>query len=250
MKMKTLKRSVTLLITLILLSAAGFWAWATFGAQKAEVLAQAALVSDGAVTVTVEDGFAMQPASPSSTGFIFYSGGLVTPEAYAAHLRPIAEAGHPVFAPKMPLNLAVFNLNAAEEIIAAHPEITDWVIGGHSLGGAMAAQYALAHDDEIDGLVLWASFPADGADLSGHQIKAVSVFGSNDGLALPSEIRESAARLPSDTNFAEIEGGNHAQFGDYGTQSGDSPAEILLTEQIQLTADYTLDLISIVADTP
>ena len=248
--MKTLKRSVIILIALILLAGIGFFAWATIGAQTAESLAQTALTSGSSVSVISGDGYALQPASPSSTGFIFYSGGLVTPEAYAAHLRPIAEAGHTVFAPKMPLNLAVFDLSAADEIIAAHPEITEWVIGGHSLGGAMAAQYALNHDDDIDGLVLWASFPAEGADLSGHKIEVVSVYGSKDGLALPSEILESAARLPSSTIFTEIAGGNHAQFGDYGTQSGDAPADIELAEQIRMTAESTINLISAIEPSP
>ena len=243
--MKWIKRILIGLLIIIVVAVAGFWSWATLGAQQPESLATAALVGgDGVSVVSIDgDGFILQPGSPSKTGFVFYSGGLVTPEAYAAHLRPIADAGHTVFAPKMPLNLAVFDLSAADEIIANNPEIEFWVIGGHSLGGAMAAEYTLNNDDKIDGLVLWASFPADGADLSNFDIEAVSIFGSNDGLASPEEIQESAVRLPADTIFAEVNGGNHAQFGDYGTQSGDNVAYIPLDRQITQTAEQTLELI-------
>lgn len=248
--MKWLKRILIGLGILALCIAGGFWAWATIGAQEAEALAQQALLDSVGVDVihTNGDGFVFNPSVPAKTGLIFYSGGLVSPEAYAAHLRPIAEAGYPVFAPKMPLNLAVLNLNAADSIIANYPEIEHWIIGGHSLGGAMAAQYTLNHDAEIDGLLLWASFPAEGADLSGFDIEAMSIFGSNDGLASPSEIRGSAIRLPADTIFTEISGGNHAQFGDYGEQSGDSQATISHEMQIVETVRLTLRLLEMIEE--
>ena len=143
----------------------------------------------------------------------------------------------------MPLNLAVLNLNAADEIIAQNPQIKRWVIGGHSLGGAMAAQYALEHDAKIDGLVLWASFPAESADLSQHDIEAVSIYASLDGLATPEEVLPAAERLPNDATFVEIDGGNHAQFGDYGEQNGDFPATIDLQTQIEQTVQFTLELL-------
>lgn len=57
--------------------------------------------------------------------------------------------------------------NIADEIISSYPEINQWVIAGHSVGGTMAAQYAYNHRDVIDGLVIWASYPANTSDLSG-----------------------------------------------------------------------------------
>ncbi|MFK7800691.1 MAG: alpha/beta fold hydrolase [Anaerolineae bacterium] len=237
---------ILVLVAVTIVGVIGFWSWTAISTQHPESLAQAALIVREGVSVDSIDGagYVLTPDSPSKTGFIFYSGGLVRPEAYAAHLRPIAAAGHMVFAPQMPLNLAVFDLNAADEIIANHPEIERWVIGGHSLGGAMAAQYTLNHDDEIDGLVLWASFPAEGADLSGFDIEAISIFGSNDGLAIPEEIQESAKLLPADTIFSEIVGGNHAQFGDYGEQSGDNAATVSIDMQIDQTVEHTLAIIN------
>ena len=230
-------------IALILVALLGFVAWATLGKQRPEALAQAALDSPTNVTLELNSGYALIPNTPAETGFIFYSGGLVTPEAYAAHLLPITQAGFTVFAPQMPLNLAVFNLNAAETIIEDNPQIEYWVIGGHSLGGAMASQFTLNNDDEIDGLVLWASFPAESTDLSNHDITVSSIYGSLDGLALGDEIGESAKLLPADTIFVEIVGGNHAQFGDYGPQGGDNEATISRQDQLAQAVEATLNLL-------
>lgn len=205
--------------------------------------ASAALAPDAAVTVIRDGTIVFQPAEPATTGFIFYPGGRVAAEAYAPHMRAIAEAGYLAVITPMPFGLAVLAPNAADAVIADHPEIDRWVIGGHSLGGAMAAQYAGENDDRIDGLALWAAYPAEGTDLSGADIMAASISASNDGLATPDEIQASAARLPSDTTFVEIEGGNHAQFGWYGEQGGDGEATIAPSEQQDQTVAATLALL-------
>lgn len=245
--MKWLKRIFIGLTSLIIFALIGFWAWATLSAQKPEATAQAELemlpIYASMMFQSDRNGYSIEPAKTAKSGFIFYSGGLVEPEAYAAHLQPIAQAGYAVFAPTMPLNLAVFNIDAADEIIAEHPEIEHWIIGGHSLGGAMAAQYAFDNDNQIDGLVLWAAFPAQSTDLSNHDISVASIYGSNDGLASAEEIKNSAARLPDDTIFIEISGGNHAQFGDYGEQKGDLSADIPLKDQIAETVKGTLMIV-------
>ena len=209
--------------------------------------ASAALASDAAVTVTQDGAIVFQPAEPATTGFIFYPGGRVAAEAYAPQMRAIAEAGYLAVITPMPFGLAVLAPDAADAVIADHPEIEQWVIGGHSLGGAMAAQYAGENDDRIDGLALWAAYPAEGTDLSGADIMAASISASNDGLATPDEIQASAARLPAETTFVEIEGGNHAQFGWYGEQGGDGEATIGPAEQQDQTVAATLALLEAVS---
>ena len=104
-------------------------------------------------------------------------------------LRPLAEKGYLVVVPPMPLNLAVFGVNAADEVIKSYPEIKHWAVGGHSLGGSMAASYARAHLDKIQGLVLWASYPAGSDDLSKTSLKVGSIYAANDGLATPGKNR-------------------------------------------------------------
>ncbi len=167
----------------------------------------------------------MSPDHPKSTGLVFYPGARVDPRAYANILRPVAEAGYPVVVIKLPFNLAVLDPNAADTVVGDDDDIDRWVVGGHSLGGAMAAEYAGGEHDELFGLLLYAAYPA--SDMSSRTgLDITSVFGTEDGLATVDDIEASKANLPSDTTFVPIEGGIHAFFGDYGAQSGDGTATI------------------------
>jgi pimeloyl-ACP methyl ester carboxylesterase len=145
--------------------------------------------------------------------------------------RALAEQGHLIIITPMPLNLAVFNPDAAAEVIAANPEIDFWLVGGHSLGGAMAANFARRNPGLVVGLFLWAAYPSSNDDLSGLDLNVVSIYGTLDGLATGDKIDASRPLLPADTTWAAIEGGNHAQFGWYGDQPGDNPATISREEQ-------------------
>lgn len=181
-----------------------------------------------------------------TTGFIFYPGGRVLPDAYTPYARAIAEAGYYVALIPMPLNLAVFNANAAFSVIDARPEIEHWVIGGHSLGGAMAGQFVDGNPDAVDGIVILASYP--NGDLSDQpDIVTASIYGSEDGLATVADTEANADNLPANTTFVRIEGGNHAQFGDYGPQAGDGEATISRAEQQAIAVAATLDVLRAVS---
>ncbi|MEX1345992.1 MAG: alpha/beta hydrolase, partial [Candidatus Limnocylindrales bacterium] len=205
--------------------------------------AAAALEPDESVVVETDPWLTFTPPDPATTGFIFYPGGRVPADAYAPPVRAIAEAGYLSVVPSMPFGLAVLAPDTADDIVAAHPEIEQWVIGGHSLGGAMAAQYA---DGEaaIDGLALWAAYPPGGTDLSGQDIEVTSIYATEDGLTSLDEIETSRAQLPPDTTFVEIAGGNHAGFGWYGEQDGDGTATISREEQQAQVVDTTLELLA------
>ena len=151
--------------------------------------------------------------------------------SYAPTAHQLAAKGYLVIIVRMPLNLAVFSPDAAIEVIASHPEIDHWAIGGHSLGGAMAANFAKKQSELIQGLVLWAAYPASSDDLSDSGLRAISIYGSLDGLATVEKIDLSKPLLPADTTWVLIEGGNHTQFGWYGDQSGDNPAKISRSNQ-------------------
>jgi pimeloyl-ACP methyl ester carboxylesterase len=165
----------------------------------------------------------------SSTGFIFYPGSRVDHRSYAPLLREIAARGYFVVLAPMPLSLALFHVDAADQVLAKYPEIEHWAIGGHSLGGVAAAEYASNHP-VIEGLVLWAAYPTNDS-LREKNLEVLSLYGSNDGLLPPARIEASHALLPADTLFIEIEGGNHSQFGSYGSQPIDGPASIPPEEQ-------------------
>jgi pimeloyl-ACP methyl ester carboxylesterase len=125
-----------------------------------------------------------------------------------------------------------------------YPEITRWVIGGHSLGGSMAASYVDQNPGEIAGLILWASYPGQSDDPSDQSLPVTSIYGTMDGLTTPDEIFASRSLLPGGTDFVPVEGGNHAQFGWYGSQRGDNPASINRDPQQSQIVTATLALLS------
>jgi pimeloyl-ACP methyl ester carboxylesterase len=200
--------------------------------------AMAALEADAEVTVVTESWLVFAPAGTTpSTGLVLYPGGLVNPVAYAPVARAIAAEGFRVVVVPMPLNLAVVAPDRAAEVIRAFPEVRTWAVGGHSLGGAMAARYADRRPEQVKGLVLWAAYPAGGNDLSQRSLAVVSIYGSRDGLATADDIDASRALLPATTTWVEIDGGNHAQFGWYGAQARDLEATISReSQQAQVVA--------------
>lgn len=206
--------------------------------------AQAAMASTPAVTVSGDRGWVeFRPAAAATTsGLILYPGGKVEPAGYARSAQAIAREGHLVVIVPMPLNLAVLGADRAGDVIAAYPEIQTWTIGGHSLGGAMAGQFADQHPELIDGLALWAAWP--NGDLSDQpELAAISIHGSLDASADRFDSAETMADLPEGTGFLVIEGGNHEQMGDYTGQPNDPPATIPRDEQQAIVQAATLELL-------
>ncbi|MDX1416408.1 MAG: alpha/beta fold hydrolase [Candidatus Promineifilaceae bacterium] len=242
-----MKRHWWILLAVLLMVAAlilGFVIWAVSG-PEATAEAQLALNSNSEVNVQDNEWLVFQPqAAAATTGLIFYPGGRVDPAAYAPLAREIAAAGYRVVITPMPLNFAFLAPERALEVMAAFPEISHWVVGGHSLGGAMAANFAGSHPDRVDGLVLWAAYPAQADDLSAQDLLVSSIYGSADGLATQEEIDGSRPLLPPQTSWVAIEGGNHAQFGSYGPQAGDNPAAISAEEQQEQIVAATVSLLN------
>jgi pimeloyl-ACP methyl ester carboxylesterase len=198
---------------------------------SAEPIALDALDDGDGVTVDVSRStIRLSPAAdPRSVGLAFYPGAKVDPQAYAHVLRPLAEAGFPVVIFKPPYNLAVLRPNAANAVIGDPDDTIDrWVVGGHSLGGAMASSYAEQDHDELSGLLLYAAYPVnDMSERSG--LAVMSVFGTDDGLATPADIEERASDLPASTEYVAIDGAIHSFFGDYGLQRGDGTPAVSRT---------------------
>jgi hypothetical protein len=221
-------------LPIILLVLAILVGWTIWYLQPQPLLPEAdvALTPTADVIVTTSDDgrltFTPTAAGPT-TGLILYPGGKVPPAAYAPAARDIAESGHLVVIAPMPFNLAVLGIDAADAIIADHPETTAWAIGGHSLGGAMAAQYVDAHPGQVDGLVLWAAYSA--ADLSDDALPVTSSYGSRDNGRESFTDPVNVARLGPDLVMDEIDGGNHEQMGWYTGQPNDPPATISREEQ-------------------
>ena len=192
-----------------------------------------ALESDSVLIDQTEYGWFFDgPAADKC--LIFYPGAKVDETAYAPLLHKIAANGIDICLVKMPFHMAVFGMNIADSIMARY-EYDHWYIGGHSLGGAVAANYAAAHN--LDGVILLASYPTKDVDEP-----MLIICGSEDGVV--NQRRLAAASQFGTTEEVIIRGGNHAGFGDYGEQSGDKAAVITAAEQQQATVDAVLAWIS------
>ena len=169
---------------------------------------------------------------PTDTAIIFYPGAKVEAAAYLPLLNQLRQTGLTCILVEMPFHLAIFDVNAAEDVMAQFPDIQHWYIAGHSMGGAMASQFASEYPDEVDGLLLL------GAYLYGDYPPAdtLTVYGS-----LNQSVED---KIDYTENVVEIEGGNHAQFGNYGPQKGDLPATISAEEQQAQTVEAISDFIA------
>ena len=175
-------------------------------------------------------------------GFIFYPGGKVEATAYEPLLYSLASNGVFCVLVEMPFNLAVLDMNAADGICEEYSSVQNWYIGGHSLGGSMAAYYIKENQKKFEGLILLASYSTK--DLSQTGLRALSVFGSEDGVMNQGKYEKYRAYLPIDSVEVEIEGGCHAYFGMYGAQKGDGVPTITAQEQITKTSEYIVEFMS------
>lgn len=212
------------LVALIIAVAAIVW-WGTHPLGPSQA-ALDALVSDSVVKVTQSaDGWEFVPAAGAepTAALIYYPGGHVDARSYAPYARDLAEQGYLVVIPVMPLSLAVLSPNAADKVVAAHPNVSTWAIGGHSLGGAMAGQYVGKHPGAMAGLVLQGSYVPEGNDLTQTDIAVLTQVGTLDTVVNRDNLAAGKALLPASATYEDLDGGNHAQFGDYGPQPGDTP---------------------------
>jgi hypothetical protein len=241
-----IKKIVLGVLALLLLVVIGFVAWGLTPLGPGDTTREIIEYTEGISIVDYDDAFYFCPYQPTETkGIIFYPGGRVDYRSYTPILYQLAQAGVPVVMMKMPLSLAVLAPNRADQVLQnpffpCQNEVTEWYIGGHSLGGAMAAVYAGNNLELITGLILLASYPPDSSDLSATDLRVLSIFATKDGLTTKEDIDASKALLPTGTNVLAIVGGNHAQFGDYGTQGRDGEALIEAYEQWRLTSDMIL----------
>jgi len=241
---KIIKYTFIGILTIIVIGVLGMLVWSKTGTYPARTVAATALESTDRVTITQDRWIVFEPDQETDTGLIFYPGGLVEPTAYAPILHKIADEGILVIITPMPLNLAILNTGTANGVIEAYPEISTWILAGHSLGGASAAIFAENNPGAIDAIVFWDSYPPDSADLSDNTISAISIYGTTNDFPNTENFNDKKHLLPPDTRFIAIEGANHAQFGDYGPQKGDVVASISLAKQHERVTEIMLDIIN------
>ena len=189
---------------------------------------------------TDENGYLIFEPDQIENGLIFYPGGKVEHTAYIPLMGALASKGTLCILVKMPFRLAVFDVNAADGLQENYPEVESWYIGGHSLGGSMAASYLSKHSNSFDGLILLGSYST--ADLSDLNVEVLSIYGSEDLVLNRENYETNKENLPDDFKEVIIEGGCHAYFGMYGAQEGDGVPAITNEEQILRTVEAIIEL--------
>lgn len=178
----------------------------------------------------------------ADAGIIFFPGAKVQKESYYPLLQELAEDGCLCVALDFPLNMAIFDKNSADGITNDYPQIDEWYLAGHSLGGAVASMYLQDHTEEYDGLILLGSYSAIDYSEENQDIKVLSIYGSEDHVLNMERYIQSRKFVPDMQEYV-IEGGCHALFGSYGPQDGDGVPSISPESQIHITADYIEEFI-------
>ena len=228
-----------LLIIAILVGACAIYVGDYYRADNEAI---GAFLPQGTTWKEEPDGTIVFEPKGATKGFIFYPGGKVEYTAYIPLMQECAEKGILCVLVEMPCNLAVLDINAADGIQNEYPEIEEWYIGGHSLGGSMAASYLADNTDDYEGLILLGSYST--ADLSDTDISVLSVFGSEDKVMNREKYEDNKLNLPRNFTEVVIDGGCHAYFGMYGTQDGDGTPSITNEEQIRLTVENIVAVMS------
>lgn len=232
--MKNKKRIIPVLILFLAVLGSGLYVSDYYHADQT---ALEALSSDASVLVEKTDGGWVFDGPSGTRALVFYPGAKVETAAYAPLARELAREGMDVYLLEMPFHLAFLDIGAAGRVLDS-ASYEEWYVGGHSLGGAMAADYAAENGDRLAGLILLAAYPTKELDAD---LTEVLLYGSEDKVVNREKIREGEAYAPDSCFEYEIPGGNHAQFGSYGVQKGDGRALISEEDQQKETVRLILD---------
>jgi len=243
-KFNPLKRWILIALAIILAGTL-IWgiSWATYSRPPLPE-ALTALESDDLVEVSQDPWLTFTPTGDIKAGLIFYPGGRIDPRGYAPLLREIASEGYLVVVPSMPINMAIFDTNAADEIIDHFSKINSWGIAGHSVGGTSAAIYTANNPGKIAGLAIWASYPGCLPDLSGANLPVYSIYGELDSRVDRPAIKERKSIMPPDTVYLEIPGGDHHQFGSYLIDPDQDHSTTPRAVQQEQIIEGTLDMLA------
>lgn len=235
---KRIVRITIIAAAVILVIAAAFFLYVSDYYRAAD--RDGALADTDLVRVSKTDFGYFFDGPGEDSAVIFYPGAKVEDLAYAELLKLVAAGGADCFLVHMPYNLAVLGANKADDVMAEY-DYERWYLAGHSLGGAMAASYSEKNSERLDGLILLAAYSTK--DLSGLELKTLSIYGSEDKVVNMAKIEEGRGLMPDAYEEFVIEGGNHAGFGNYGEQRGDGEAKLPADEQRALTAEKILECV-------
>jgi pimeloyl-ACP methyl ester carboxylesterase len=129
-----------------------------------------------------------------------------------------------------------------DSVMASYPQIASWVIGGHSWGANTAVSYILSFPQKVSAIVLWAARLDLENSLAGSQLPVLMVYGTADdenvGLVADME-----SKLPPQTVWVSITGGNRVGFASFGPMAADVGAAISEQEQQSKAAAATIEFL-------
>lgn len=235
-KMSFMKKLILIFVCIILsgvLGFVGYTAYLVLHAHQAGYSLDEYKQMYSDLSFTMIDGNTMkivpkEAENKSKTGIIFYPGAMVDAQAYIPLMAELSEEGYVCYIEKMPLYMAILSKNQAAETMQTEENMEHWYIAGHSMGGMVAMNYAKDYSDQLDGLIVFGAKTY--VDLSDKEITMISIRGDRDTV-MGDDYEKYRKNNPKDVTEYVIEGGNHAQFGDYGSQTGDSPANITADAQ-------------------
>lgn len=226
---KKLKKILIATILLVTLLFGGFYVY-TLDYYHADSIVNEIIEEND--LITIEDDFILlRSEEATDTAIIFYPGAKVEYTAYVPILDKLRQNGITCMLVKMPFNMAIFDSNAADDIMKQFPDISNWYIAGHSMGGGMASSYVSDNIDKVEGLILLGAYIYK--DVSDED--ALTIYGTFN-----SNLEDS---IDYTNNIVIIDGGNHAQFGNYGAQKGDPDATISAEEQQTIAVNAIMDFI-------
>jgi pimeloyl-ACP methyl ester carboxylesterase len=243
-----MKKFLKILAAIVIIVPLLAFGWLTYSTQKNHAVAGddalAALVSNEVVDIETGDWIVMRPSGAAPrAGLIFYPGAYCDIRGYAPILREVAAQGYLVIAVSMPFDFSIFAPNSADEVRAAFPEIEDWVLAGHSMGGASAARYAYYHQDDVAGLILWDSNPSPYNSLADSKLPVMHIHRATlDGTA-PQRFLDEKGLFPADSKWVPVPGGMHLYYGSFigGGYVEQQEPGIEREAQIEIATNATLD---------
>jgi hypothetical protein len=226
---KRIKKVVIAILVIIVLLFGGFYIYAS-DYYRSDLMVTELIESQDLITV-MDNYTVLTSAKDTDTAMIFYPGAKVEYTAYVPILDKLRQQGITCILVKMPFNMAIFDSNAADVYFDQFPDIDNWYIGGHSMGGAMASSYVSKNKDKVEGLILLGAYIYK--DVSDQD--ALTIYGTfNSNLE---------KNIDYTNNIVIIDGGNHAQFGNYGKQKGDPDATITSEQQQDIAVEAIMEFI-------
>ena len=215
------KKVVVVLMGVIAFAVLGFFGYLEYFSRVNYAaptdLALDLLQEEEGILVSEEgDWLTLRPVEATPTvGLILYPGANCDIRGYSPVLSKIAAAGYLVVAISMPYDFAILSPGRADQVIQTHPSVRDWVLVGHSMGGAAAAQYAVNNPDKLAGLILWDSYPPGTHSLVGSTLPVTSIHRATMSGSPPQKFVANAHLLPESTRWVPIPGGIHMYFGSF-----------------------------------